>query len=219
MPQSSPFLLRTSPHQSWVRIWCWFPGLCQRVKFPLVQFAMSTRWTSVTGYDVDADDCDEQQTRFFCILSWRLDPFKKQEPARETSAELSYMLQNVVPSHTYRARIRTRLSISCHERPLWSEWSKWSNDAGWCHLFVWHLTFPQCRVFDVCLRSWIRGTAGFPPQLAGDRPNFAGTTHDPPGCSAFGAIAEVESPLIDATKNLWFTQVFPLPANLQPASL
>ncbi|TWW72923.1 hypothetical protein D4764_15G0003170 [Takifugu flavidus] len=52
------------------------------------------------------------------------------EPARETSGELSYTLPNVVPSHTHRARIRTRLSITCHERPRWSEWSKWSNDAA-----------------------------------------------------------------------------------------
>ncbi|XP_029687438.1 cytokine receptor common subunit gamma-like isoform X2 [Takifugu rubripes] len=52
------------------------------------------------------------------------------EPAREASGELSYTLPNVVPSHTHRARIRTRLSITCHERPHWSEWSKWSNDAA-----------------------------------------------------------------------------------------
>lgn len=58
------------------------------------------------------------------------------------------------------------------------------------------LTFPPCRVFDVCLRIFSRGSVGFPPQLAGDRPNFAGTTHDPPGCPAFGAVAEVESPFV-----------------------
>lgn len=82
---------------------------------------------------------------FLLHLVLTIGPFQKQEAARETSGELSYTLHNVVPSHTYRARIRTQLSISCHERPHWSEWSEWSNDAGWCHSFVNAWLFPNAE--------------------------------------------------------------------------
>lgn len=55
-----------------------------------------------------------------------------------------------------------------------------------------HLNLTEYRVFS-CLCSCSCGSISFPLQLAGDRPNFAWNTHDPPGSAAFGAISKVGS--------------------------
>lgn len=88
----------------------------------------------MTGYDEVAGDRGKHAFLLHLVLT--IGSFPKQEAAREISGELSYALRDVVPGHTYRARIRTRVSFSCHERPQWSEWSEWSNDAGRCHSSV-----------------------------------------------------------------------------------
>lgn len=56
-----------------------------------------------------------------------------------------------------------------------------------------HLKFTERRVFSACLCMCSCGTVALPPQFAGDRPNFAWNTHDPPGSAADGAIPEVWS--------------------------
>lgn len=110
----------------------------------LLRVPAGHRWRGTTWMLMTATS---SKPAFLLHLVLTIGSFQKQEPARETSGELSYTLPNVIPSHTYRARIRTQLSIGCHERPHWSEWSKWSNDAGWCHLFVWCLTFSPMQSF------------------------------------------------------------------------
>lgn len=98
---------------------------CRLLRVPAGHGRRGTTWVLVTS----------SKGALLLQLVLTVGSFQQQEPARETSAELSYTLPNVVPRHTYRARMRTQLSITCHERPHWSEWSKWSNDAGWCRLF------------------------------------------------------------------------------------
>lgn len=128
VPQWSHLLPGTSPHQSWTKT-CWCRGLCQRVQFPSNPYATTTSWTSAAGYSMDADGCD------VFLLDFALTSpafFQKQEPTRNITDTLSYKLKNV---DIYRVRMRAQLNTNCHDRPHWSEWSKWSDDTGRCHLF------------------------------------------------------------------------------------
>lgn len=156
----------------------------------------------MTGYDVAAGDADEQQARVSsasCPDDWTLS--KTGSSQRNIGGAVLHAAQRGPQPHV-QGEDKDAAQHQLSRTPSLERVERVEQRCRLVPLVRQRLTFPQCRVFDVCLRSWSRGSAGFPPQLAGDRPNFAGTTHDPPGCPASGAIAEVESPLTDATKNL-----------------
>lgn len=89
---------------------------------------------------------------------------------------------------TYWVRMRARLSDACQADPHWSEWS---HVSGQCQSVLRDLKLTECIVLGACLCVGSCGSSDFPPQLAGDRPNFTWNTHDPPGSAAVGATPEV----------------------------